>query len=235
VALLVLLFPMLPAEGPGVPQPYKWTFTTVGDRQQVRPTPMPAMPSPRGTAIALSPPDTMPREVRLARVFARALLHRPATVSLVPMLAKAAAPDAIPTTWTPPDPAAPVAWEIRVSQGHHLLEVYRDSLRVMAFPVGLGANGSTPVGRFEITQKAVQPAYRRPDGGTIPGAAPDNPLGSRWMGLVVPGRTGIGIHGTPHLDSIGDDLSLGCIRMRNPDVEKLYQAIPAHVWVSIEP
>lgn len=223
VALLAFLFPMLPAVGPGEPRPFKWTFTTVGDRQA-----LPARPRRPG------PPERAPhREVRLAGRYARALLHRPATVSLVPL--RPAEAQGIPTTWTPPDPAEPVAWEIRVSQAHHVLEVYRDSLRVMAFSVGLGAHGSTPVGRFEITRKVERPVYRRPDGTTIPAAAPDNPLGTRWMGLEVPGRTGLGIHGTPHLDSIGDDMSLGCIRMRPGDVERLYQAIPAHTWVSIEP
>lgn len=227
VALLAFLFPMWPAEGPGVPKPIKWTFTTVGDRQRTRPAPedleaLPAAPSP-------------PREWRLARVYARALLNRPATVSLLPLQAAKASVDEAPTTWTPPDPAEPVAWEIRVSRKHHVMEVYRDSLRIMAFPVGLGSNGSTPVGSFAIVQKVAGPAYRRPDGTIIPASDPKNPLGTRWLGLEVPGRSGIGIHGTPYADSIGDNLSLGCIRMRNPDVETLYRTIPARVWVTIEP
>lgn len=226
LAILVFFFPMLPAEGPGVPQPLKWTFTTVGGAPRVRPAP---------TSIASIPSPQLPRELRLAKILARTILHRQASVSLVPLRAVEATQAGIPTTWTPPDRSEPVAWEIRVSRAHHLLEVYRDSLRVMAFPVGLGANGSTPVGTFEITRKLERPIYRRPDGTTIPASAPDNPLGTRWLGLEVPGRTGIGIHGTPHLDSIGDDMSLGCIRMRTPDVEKLYEAIPAHAWVSIEP
>lgn len=225
LALLVFLFPMLPAEGPGVPKRTKWTFTTVGDRQQPR-------RSPAEAVTGMSAP-TAPREWRLARLYARALLHRPATVSLVPL--QAAEATAAPTTWTPPDPPEPVAWEIRVSKAHHVMEVYRDSLRIMAFPVGLGSNGSTPVGSFEIVQKVAGPAYRRPDGSILPAADPRNPLGTRWLGLAVPGRSGIGIHGTPYADSIGDDLSLGCIRMRTPDVEKLFEAIPARVWVTIEP
>lgn len=227
VAALAFLFPMLPAMGPGVPRPLKWTFTTVGDPQR----PRPKAPAP----FRIARPATAPRELRLAGIYARALLHRPASVSLVPRMAPRKAAIA-PTTWTPPDAeAGPVAWEIRISKAHHFLEVYRDSLRVMAFPVGLGANGSTPVGSFPIALKLVSPSYRRSDGSTIQGADPTNPLGTRWIGLTVPGRSGIGIHGTPHVDSIGDDLSLGCIRMRTPDVEKLYQAIPARAWVTIEP
>lgn len=227
LGLLAFLFPMWPAEGPGVPRSPRWTFTTVGDRQRPRP---PAAPPFR---IAKAP--AVPPEWRMARTYARALLHRPATVSLVPMRRAEAELAGVPTTWTPPDPAQPVAWEIRVSQAHHVLEVYRDSLRIMAFPVGLGSNGSTPLGRFEIRQKIVNPAYRGHDGSIVGPMDASNPLGTRWMGLSVPGRTGIGIHGTPYVDSIGDDLSLGCIRMRNPDVETLYRAIPARVWVTIEP
>jgi len=53
---------------------------------------------------------------------------------------------------------------------------------------------------------------------------PDNPLGARalylWQGKI---DTLYRIHGTNEPESIGHDVSAGCIRMRNDDVIDLYQ------------
>jgi len=51
---------------------------------------------------------------------------------------------------------------------------------------------------------------------------PANPLGTRWMGL---GYKGYGIHGTNRPHSIGKAASHGCIRMRNHDVEELFELV----------
>lgn len=57
-------------------------------------------------------------------------------------------------------------------------------------------------------------------------------FGTRWMGLDVPwGR--YGIHGTNRPNSIGYDASAGCIRMRNQDVEDLYQYVKVGTPVAI--
>lgn len=117
----------------------------------------------------------------------------------------------------------------------HVLELYRDSLRVMSAPVGLGRGGSTPVGRFPVVSMAVDPAYRSPSGRIIPGGASANPLGRRWVGLSVPGRRGLAIHGTTDPASIGQDRSRGCIRMRDHDLETLYRLIARDVFVEIVP
>jgi L,D-transpeptidase ErfK/SrfK len=53
---------------------------------------------------------------------------------------------------------------------------------------------------------------------------PNNPLGTRWMGLSAPG---VGIHGTDEPASIGYSASHGCIRMQVPDAEWLF----AHVEI----
>jgi hypothetical protein len=53
-------------------------------------------------------------------------------------------------------------------------------------------------------------------------AGPANPLGTRWMGL---GYKGYGIHGTNMPLSIGKAASHGCIRMRNQDVEDLFERV----------
>ena len=51
---------------------------------------------------------------------------------------------------------------------------------------------------------------------------PGNPLGTRWMGLSA---AAVGIHGTPDAASIGYSASHGCIRMRIPDAEWLFEHV----------
>jgi len=74
----------------------------------------------------------------------------------------------------------------------------------------------TPLGTFKIIEKA-----RWGEG-----------FGSRWLGLDVPWGT-YGIHGTNDPGSIGYNASAGCIRMRNKDVEQLYDMIDKNTMVSI--
>jgi lipoprotein-anchoring transpeptidase ErfK/SrfK len=49
-----------------------------------------------------------------------------------------------------------------------------------------------------------------------------NPLGTRWLGLS---RKGYGIHGTNAPKSIGKAASHGCIRLRNSDIEELFDLV----------
>jgi lipoprotein-anchoring transpeptidase ErfK/SrfK len=83
----------------------------------------------------------------------------------------------------------------------------------------------TPEGLFTITVKAVDPYYRKKD---IPGGDPENPLGTRWIGFDAEdtdGRT-YGFHGTNQPESIGKNVSQGCIRLQNEAIESLYDYIP---------
>jgi lipoprotein-anchoring transpeptidase ErfK/SrfK len=92
---------------------------------------------------------------------------------------------------------------------------------VRTYRVAVGANESpTPVGMFTIVNRISNPAYYHP-GKVIPAGA-DNPLGTRWIGLSI---KGIGIHGTDTPSSIGFPRSHGCIRMRNSDVEELFDRL----------
>ena len=74
----------------------------------------------------------------------------------------------------------------------------------------------TPLGTFKVIEKA------RWGGG----------FGSRWIGLNVPWGK-YGIHGTNKPGSIGLNASAGCVRMRNKDVEDLYNTIDYDTTVSI--
>lgn len=108
------------------------------------------------------------------------------------------------------------------------LDVYLGDVYVKQFRVGLGADDSTPTGKWRVATKLVNPTYYPPRGGKIISADdPANPLGERWIGLEgvggdAQGMQRYGIHGTVDPDSIGKLASMGCIRLFNEDVELLY-------------
>jgi lipoprotein-anchoring transpeptidase ErfK/SrfK len=85
----------------------------------------------------------------------------------------------------------------------------------------------TPLGDYEIVTLQRNPWWYPPpspwakDADPVP-PGPGNPLGTRWMGLSAPY---VGIHGTPDAASIGYSASHGCIRMRIPDAEWLFQHV----------
>ncbi|MCK4520156.1 MAG: L,D-transpeptidase, partial [Candidatus Omnitrophica bacterium] len=63
-------------------------------------------------------------------------------------------------------------------------------------------------------------------------------LGSRWMGLKGVSEEmgeleGYGIHGTTLPNDLGKQITSGCIRMKNEDVEELFDIIPAGAEVII--
>ena len=99
-------------------------------------------------------------------------------------------------------------------------------LKTYGVAVGMPAH-PTPVGVFRIITKQRNPTWNPPDSawaagmGPVP-PGPGNPLGTRWMGLNSPG---IGIHGTPAPSSIGTAASHGCIRMRIPEAEDLFDRV----------
>jgi len=78
--------------------------------------------------------------------------------------------------------------------------------------------------------KPEKPEWFRPGGGVIPYGDPGNLLGTRWMAIDSPGY---GIHGTWEPETIGKQLSAGCIRMLNRDVEELYTIVPVGTPVKI--
>ncbi len=104
---------------------------------------------------------------------------------------------------------------------------------VRTFPVGLGKLNSTPVGLFRIRprSKLVNPAWTNPRT-REPFAAddPNNPIGEHWLGLegiseAVRNVSTYGIHGTIEPDSIGQQASMGCVRMHADDVAIIYEVL----------
>jgi len=93
----------------------------------------------------------------------------------------------------------------------------------------------TPLGRFSIVVKWKNPWWYPPNSPWAQGQkpippGPNNPLGTRWMGLSAPG---VGIHGTPSDASIGYSASHGCIRMHIPQAEWLFNHVDIGTTVFI--
>lgn len=104
---------------------------------------------------------------------------------------------------------------------------------IRSFPVGLGEGDSTPTGTWVIRKgsKTVNPDWRNPRTGEYFAANdPKNPIGEYWLALEgldgdAKDKTGYGIHGTIDPDSIGRMMSLGCIRLRDADIEQVFKLL----------
>jgi len=105
-------------------------------------------------------------------------------------------------------------------------------LYIRSFPVGLGEDNGTPNGEFVIrpNSKLINPHWVNPrTGERFSADNPDNPIGEHWLGLEGVGNdaalVGYGIHGTTEPASIGQQRSMGCIRMRAEDVALAYELL----------
>lgn len=108
--------------------------------------------------------------------------------------------------------------QVVVDTRRHRLALLVAGYPVRTYPVSVGQSRTpSPIGEWRVTHKA------RDWGGGF---------GTRWIGLNVP--WGIyGIHGTNKPWLLGRHVSGGCIRMRNQDVEELYELVPRGTEVII--
>lgn len=119
---------------------------------------------------------------------------------------------------------------IVVDKSQNSLILKGDEAVLKTYVVSTGTNNSTPVGVFKVTNKLVNPTWYKPDGKVIPYGDPTNLLGTRWMGLT---KKGYGIHGTTEPEKLGQQVTDGCIRMKNEEVEELYGFLTPGVEVTI--
>jgi L,D-transpeptidase catalytic domain len=96
-------------------------------------------------------------------------------------------------------------------------------------PVGLGApNSPTPVGSTTILKRVRDPEWTDPDTHqVIPASSPKNILGGYWIALDANtlGAKGIGFHGftgDAPKNWIEQPASHGCVRMLQPDIDRLF-------------
>ena len=92
---------------------------------------------------------------------------------------------------------------------------------VKIYPTAVGAARTpSPTGSYTVVARIPEPTWYTRGRVVPPGKS--NPLGTRWLGLSA---KGYGIHGTNAPKSIGRNASHGCIRMRNRDVEELFELV----------
>jgi hypothetical protein len=128
--------------------------------------------------------------------------------------------------------------EIKVSKARNDLLLTSNGTFFKRYGVGTGRYDKTPVGTFVIVERIPEPPWWRDDGRTVPFGDKENILGTRWMAIKATGTTpelkGYGIHGTWDTNSIGKAESAGCIRLKNEDVEELFELVPLGTTVVIE-
>lgn len=118
---------------------------------------------------------------------------------------------------------AAVTRRVVVSIPDRKLALIENDQIVRIFPVAVGAAVSpSPVGTFSIVNRVSNPTYYKT--GKVVGPGRANPVGTRWIGLSA---KGYGIHGTDAPASIGFAKSHGCIRLRNRDIEQLFELVRA--------
>ena len=127
-----------------------------------------------------------------------------------PALAWDSLPEVLPLPGYP-EPVVPLEpLQLHLFQASHRLELRSGSHVIRSHPIGLGKNQATPNGLYTILQKINQPRGH------------DNIYGTRGL-VFLP--EGYAIHGTNDPDSIGQNASLGCVRLHNTDVEELYSFV----------
>ena len=118
---------------------------------------------------------------------------------------------------------------IWVDKSDNTLTLKGDEQVLKTYTVATGKDNSTPVGTFKITDKLENPTWYKA-GAVVPPGSTDNQLGTRWMGITA---KGYGIHGTIEPESMGKQVTAGCVRMKNEEVEELYKIVPPGTEVTI--
>ena len=137
-------------------------------------------------------------------------------------------------------PSEEPAGAIVISPREHALYYVEGGGRATRYGVGVGREGFLWNGVATINVRRAWPDWvppremverdpavyaqltDTPRGRGVPGG-PKSPLGARAMYLAANGRdTGYRIHGTWEPETIGSNVSSGCIRMVNQDIVHLY-------------
>lgn len=132
-----------------------------------------------------------------------------------------------------------------VNKSDYRLDLYTGSpdepdrwLFIKSYRVGLGADNGTPVGSYVVKKnsKLVNPHWVNPrTGEKFDQDDPKNPIGEYWMGWQGVGASsvnvGYGLHGTIEPDSIGQQRSMGCVRLGAEDIAQVYDMLVEEISV----
>ena len=138
-----------------------------------------------------------------------------------------------------------------VHKGKFIMDIYlhREGLEkvfIKRVRVGLGKDGTTPVGSWRVKLGSKQPNSvwypppNSPHRKALRPGHPDYPLGRKgyWIGLEgtdekTRSEEGYGIHGTNDPKTIGKEDSLGCIRLGDKDIELVFSVL-YEKWSTVE-
>lgn len=108
---------------------------------------------------------------------------------------------------------------IKIALKERRLYLFKGQILYKYYPIAIGKPVTpTPIGEFAIYEKVINP------GGI---------LGSRWMGFYLVQDGKYGIHGTIRPELIGQQVSLGCVRMFDADIEEVFPRVSLGTKVTI--
>lgn len=122
-----------------------------------------------------------------------------------------------------------VPFSILADKSQNILLLKSEEEVIKTYIVSTGKNNCTPVGVFKIVNKLLNPTWFKA-GAVVPPESTENVLGTRWMGFDL---AGYGIHGTTEPKELGKQVTQGCVRLNNADVEELYSIVPVGTEVTI--
>lgn len=119
---------------------------------------------------------------------------------------------------------------IIVNTGEKFLYLVQPGGKAIRYGIGTARDGFEWNGTHKVTRKAEWPGWtppaemrkRQPNLPAYMAGGINNPLGARALYI---GSTLYRIHGTNEPWTIGQNVSSGCIRMVNADVEDLYERV----------
>jgi lipoprotein-anchoring transpeptidase ErfK/SrfK len=135
-----------------------------------------------------------------------------------------------------------------VETSRHFLYFVQPNGKAIRYGVATGSEAAGWTGEAKVGRKAEWPHWMPPAdmlqrwphlkptaaAGGLSGG-PDNPLGARALYLYQDGRdTLYRIHGTNEPETIGHDVSSGCIRMLNIDVIDLFNRVAVGAKVIVK-
>lgn len=121
-------------------------------------------------------------------------------------------------------------YSVIVDKSQSSLALKADEEIFKVYPVATGKYDCTPEGSFKIVEKLKNPPWYKDGEGIIPPNTPENILGTRWLGLSEPEY---GIHGGATEEDLGSQVTNGCVRMLNNEVEELFTILPRETEVTI--
>ena len=144
-----------------------------------------------------------------------------------------------------------VVYKGRFLMDLHLQRDDQEKVFIRRVPVGLGRNGSTPVGAWRVKwgEKKERPTYTATEGSGLPVGKivlfgePGYPFGTKALWISLEGTdpqtktiTDFGIHSTNDPASIGKANSLGCVRMADNDIDLVFSLLyDVHSRVDVVP